>query len=395
MRIRGFCIALVLLTLLPAAHAHTRDEVRGRYALISEWSEGALYLSRPSVSAPYDAGGVRPDALQDALNYINFFRWLAGLEPVELDDRLNDIAQYGAVLQAANDAVSHDPARPSDMPSDFFEKARYASRSSNIAKLNWMSDGVLRDAVEHFARDGGDANLAALGHRRWLLNPRMARTGLGLASAASGVSYIAMYAHDMQAEPGDWDYVAWPGAGAFPAEFLAPELAWSIVLNPEKYAIGDVRVAVTDLGTGEVYRFPGEGGYFRIDEGNYGAGPCLIFRPDAPGDYVQNQRFRVEVAGLLGPKIRYEVGMISLYPIAPASVEVSPRALELAAGESAALSAAVFPAWADDLSVRWESADPSVATVEGGTVAAVSAGSCEVFAVAANGRRDACLVTVR
>ncbi|NLF26778.1 MAG: hypothetical protein GX592_02690 [Clostridiales bacterium] len=394
MRIRGFCIALVLLTLLPAAHAHTRDEVRGRYALISEWSEGALYLSRPSVSAPYDAGGVRPDALQDALNYINFFRWLAGLEPVGLDEKLTGIAQCGAVLQAANDEVSHDPRRPPDMPPDFFEKAKYAAKSSNIAKLNWMSDGVLRDAVEHFALDGGEANLRALGHRRWLLNPRMALTGLGLASAESGLSYIAMYAHDMQADPGEWEYVAWPGAGAFPAELLAPEIAWSIVLNPEVYAIGDVRVTLVNLETGEVYAFPGDG-YFKVDEGNYGAGPCLIFRPDVPEDYRQNQRFRVEVEGLSGPSIRYEVEMIALYPIGPASVEISPRSLEMAAGESAELSAGVFPAWADDLSVVWESTDPSVATVEGGTVTAASAGDCEIHAVAVNGRRDACAVRVR
>ena len=75
----------------------------------------------------------------------------------------------------------------------------------------------------------------------------MAYTGFGLANDDTGMSYVAMYAHDLQGDPGAWEYVAWPAAGAFPAELMQAELAWSIVLNPEIYDATDAWVRLTDL----------------------------------------------------------------------------------------------------------------------------------------------------
>ncbi len=293
MRIRGFCVALAAIAaLLPlsGAQAHERAEVRRRYQAAVSRDEEAPYAALPSARAPYAVGELRAEALEDALDYLNFLRWLPGLAPVALDARLTEIAQYGAVLQAANDAVSHAPAQPPQMGEDFFQKARYAAESSNIARINWTGGDPLRAGLQLFARDDGEENLAALGHRRWLLSPLMAATGLGLAASESGHSYITMYAHDMQADPGDWDYVAWPSAGAFPAELMSAELAWSLVLNPARYDAENARVTLTNLETGEIYAFPGEGGFFALDEGGYGAGPCLIFRPRVSEDYQQNQR---------------------------------------------------------------------------------------------------------
>ena len=151
---------------------------------------------------------------------------------MELDPALNSIAQQGAVLSAANGFVSHDPPAPADMDAAFAGAAHYAASSCNIARLNWTSEDVLRQGVLYFARDDGEENLSVLGHRRWLLNPNMAYTGFGLAMDEAGMSYITMYAHDLQADPGDWQYIAWPSAGAFPAELMSEDLAWSIILNP-------------------------------------------------------------------------------------------------------------------------------------------------------------------
>ncbi len=395
MRLRGFLVALaaVLLLFTPAS-AHTREEVRAQYAKISDWSAGNLYLSEPSVSAPYAAGEVRPEALSDALDYLNFLRWLAGLEEVELDSALTGIAQYGAVLTAANGFVSHEPPAPADMDAAFYDKALYAAGTCNIVSLNWTSEDVLRQGLAYFARDDGEQNLSTLGHRRWLFNPVMGYTGFGLAGDANGASYITMYAHDLQGEPGAWEYVAWPSAGAFPAELMSAELAWSIVLNPEIYDTDGAWARLTNLETGAVYNFPGDGGYFAVDSGGYGAGPCLIFRPEVEEDYEQNQRWLVEAGTGAGAAISYVVEMISLYPVEPASVEISPRQTQMRVGETLALTAAVVPDWADDLSVAWSSSDESVATVENGVVTAVGAGSCEIRATAVNGKADACALTV-
>ena len=368
--------------------------MRASYQAISDWTEGGLFAEEPSVSAPYIAGEVRAEALEDALDYLNFLRDLAGLAPVELDPALNSIAQQGAVLSAANGFVSHDPPAPADMDAAFYDAARYAASSCNIARLNWTSEDVLRQGVLYFARDDGEANLSVLGHRRWLLNPNMAYTGFGLAMDDVGMSYITMYAHDLQADPGDWQYIAWPSAGAFPAELMSEDLAWSIILNPDLYDTDGAWVRLTDLNSGEVYEFPGDGGYFAVDEGTYGAGPCLIFRPERTKDYEQNQFWRVEAGTSSGAAIAFEVEMISLYPVEAASVEMTPREATLRPGETLQLSAAVVPEWADDLSIAWSSGDKSVATVENGLVTAVGAGECEIFATAVNGKQDVCRLTV-
>lgn len=395
MRFRGFlALAAAVLLLFASASAHTREEVRAQYVKISDWTEGGLYLSEPSSSPPYAAGEVKPEALEDALNYLNFLRWLAGLEAVKLDSALTEIAQYGALLTAANGFVSHQPPAPADMDAAFYDKAAYAAASCNIASLNWSSADVLRQGVAYFVRDDGEQNLSTLGHRRWLLNPAMGYTGFGLANDEAGMSYVTMYAHDLQGAPGAWEYVAWPAAGAFPAELMSAELAWSIVLNPEIYDPEGAWARLTNLETGAVYNFPGEGGYFAVDDGGYGAGPCLIFRPNVEEDYEQNQRWLVEAGTSSGAVISYAVEMISLYPVEPFAVEISPRQARLRPGETLTLTAAVVPDWADDLSVVWSSSDEGVATVENGVVTAVAAGTCEIRAAAVNGEADVCALTV-
>lgn len=394
MRFRSFLALMTVLLFAMPARALTREEVRERYAAISDWTQGEIFVEEPAAQAPYAAGAVEEQALADALAYLNFLRALAGVAPVELDANLTSIAQYGAVLSAANGYVSHDPPAPADMDAAFYEKARYAAQSCNIARLNWSSQDVLREAVAYFVRDDGEENLATLGHRRWALNPMMGATGFGLATDAEGASYATMYAHDLQGEAGTWKYVAWPSAGAFPAELMNGDLAWSISVAADWFDTEGAWVRLSDAVTGAVYEFPGEGGYFYVDEGAYGAGACLIFRPEGVDGYAQNQVWRVEAGNASGQKIAYEVEMISLYPIEPSSVEVSPREANLRVGQALRLEGAVVPQWADEVELVWESTDPSVATVEDGEVLAVGAGECEIRAVAVNGRADACKVTV-
>lgn len=64
----------------------------------------------------------------------------------------------------------------------------------------------------------------------------------------------------------------------------------------------------------------------------------------------------------------------------PTSVSVSPSSLSLTEGESASLTANVLPEDAKYGSISWSSADTKVATVSGGMVTAVSAGTTTVTA---------------
>ena len=381
---------------------HTRDEVRAMYADITVNSEGSPYVEEPSVSGEYSAGRITDAALSSALDYVNFFRYLAYLDGnVTLDSLYTLRAQHAAALLAANDALSHDAPRPEGMSDSFYQTAHTGTMSSNIAAINWMADDILNIAMEYFVRDDGEVNLDTLGHRRWLLNPYLGATGFGLANSETGMSYAAMYAHDTSADPGQWESVRWPSEGAFPADLTSADIPWSVTLNPEVYA--------DDFSETSVQLYENTAGraglkYFGVSTDNYGAGPCIIFLPDLESmgisDYQQNQVWYVRIEGLRtvdgeSASIEYTVEMMSLYPIDPAAVEVEPRALEMDVGDLCILTAQVVPEWADDVSVSWSSTDENVATVDAeGYVTAVAPGKCEIVATSANGRSDACNVNV-
>ena len=188
---------LILLLQIPALAGHTREEVRRAYRAVSDWSEGSPYAREPKVTAPYDEGLLSEASAEDALNFLNFARWLCGLDPVRRSAIYDYQCQHGAVLLAALDYVDHNAPRPADMDRNFYDSAHLATTSGSIVKFNWMRSSILREGVEYFLRDDGESNLASLGHRRWALNPLMASTGFGLANSASGMSYVLMYAHDL------------------------------------------------------------------------------------------------------------------------------------------------------------------------------------------------------
>lgn len=75
------------------------------------------------------------------------------------------------------------------------------------------------------------------------------------------------------------------------------------------------------------------------------------------------------------------------------NVELSAYTLELAEGEEAELSAMVYPKFAANPTVVWNSDDESVATVTDGRVRAVSSGSCTITATAGSKKAE-CAVQV-
>ena len=410
MLIKRLALLLALLALVSApAGAMTREEVRQAYAAITE-TGASPYIEAPRVSAPYEAGELTGDARREALDFLNFARRLAGLTPVSESTIYNYQCQRGAALLAALDYVDHSAPKPRDMDQNFYDSAHLATTSGSIAKFSWMRPGILREGVEYFLRDDGEENLSNLGHRRWALNPAMGLTGFGLANSESGMSYVVMYAHDLSAIDAEWDSVPWPAPGAFPAELIHDHLAWSIMLNPERYdlAASDISIALTEETLGLRFEFrPAEGtgdGFCCVNYEGYGAGPCLVFRPDlaAAGvvDYQQNQRWRVRLDGLTRADgsethLEYTVDMVSLFVQDAVNIEISQLEAALHPGETLALDADVIPAYADDLSVAWTSTDPAVATVdERGSVTAVAPGTCQILCRDAAGHEDACAVTV-
>ena len=408
---RAFCILIALLLALGSAHAMSRDEMRALWQELSlSRSNASPYAEEPD-PVSFRAGALTQAAQADALGCLNFLRAVAGLSPVTLNPLYTLRAQSGAMLLAANDVLTHAPEQPEGMDDALYTTARAGAAQGNIAKFNWMRPEILIDGVTYFARDDGDANLPTLGHRRWLLNPRMAETGFGLANAESGMSYVTMYAVDDSNADAQWSSVAWPAAGVFPVEMMLRDLAWSVSLNDDLYdpEASAPRVVLREETTGVAFSFDalrGEGdGFCAFSREKCGSGSCIIFRPNLEtagiNEYVQNQVWTVEITGLRlrdgsAAEISYCCEMISLYPQDVANVELSVLEAALAPGGQLQLSAAVIPEYADDLTLVWTSSDEAVAGVdEDGLVTAHAPGSCIITASSANGRSDACRIAVQ
>ena len=309
------CAAVLLLTQAPvakAADSSYRDSGSLDMTKLSQTeianllSENPLTLpdeifeEEPSIIAPYRAGKVKTEALQAATDRLNALRRIAGLpDSVQLDMALSENAQYGAVIQAAQNGLSHTPAKPQDMDEAFYQEAYSASSSSNLA-----SGYTLTGAVDGFMEDSDASNIAMVGHRRWQLNPTMGKVGFGTAGR-----FVAEKVFDNSGTGCDYDFIAWPASGNFPAEeeqhvLFGGRYAWSVTLNPKKFqnpSLSSVSVTLTRESDGKSWELnqstrDTSGDYFNVELSGYGVSNCIIFRPSGIDQY--SGTYTVEISGL-------------------------------------------------------------------------------------------------
>ena len=88
--------------------------------------------------------------------------------------------------------------------------------------------------------------------------------------------------------------------------------------------------------------------------------------------------------------------IITVREIPVESIQLDMENLEMTEGEEAFLTATVLPANATNRNIKWSSSDNTVATVNGGTVRAISAGSVTIIATTESGGKTAtCNITVK
>jgi hypothetical protein len=237
----------------------------------------------------------------------NFVRYLAGLpSELELEQSLIDQAQYGALLLAATDELTHEPGKPVQMSRDMYDVGYRSTTTSNIS----VGVDTLSEQVLGFMDDLGLHNLKHVGHRRWILNPPLKKTGFGLAYASETAPYGAMQVFDTSdasAVKVDYEYIAWPAAGWFPSGFFAEEAAWSIAPNPQFYDLNqspNLSIELTNERTNAKWyldsndyqeREKGEFFHVSLSEGGYPS--ALVFRP-SDAVYNDASTYNVVVKGL-------------------------------------------------------------------------------------------------
>ncbi len=259
------------------------------------------YSQTPVTKAPYAIGRLSDDVLNDSINMLNNYRYIAGIPSnVTLNESYNELAQAASLVNAVNSTLTHYPAQPSDMSNEIYDLGAEGASHSNLA-AGMSSIGY---SLEHGWMSDSDAgNIDRVGHRRWVLNPTMSQTGFGLVVGDSGYRYFSgMYAFDRENKnAANYDVVAWPAQNT-PIGYFPSNDPWSISFN--EY-IDNATVNVTCVNTGEKWTFTGtdsckkntSDGYININNDGYGMNGCIIFRPAGGVKVIKDYSYNVSVSG--------------------------------------------------------------------------------------------------
>lgn len=261
------------------------------------------YSTQPDMTSPYqNSGKLDSTTLNNGLNAMNVMRYIAGLPEVTSNGNYNALCQNGAYISALNHTISHSPSRPNGVSDSIFESGSTACGSSNLA----MGYGNLAAAVLGYMDDSDSSNIDRLGHRRWILNPSMKQTGMGQVDR-----YSALYAFDNTFGETSLNGVCWP-AQNMPSEYFDGWQAWSWSAGERISDPTAVKVTLKRKSDGKTWRFSNSSadGYFNVENSNYGAAGCVIFRPD---DITINagDSYTVNITGT-GRTVSYTVNFFSL-----------------------------------------------------------------------------------
>jgi hypothetical protein len=190
--------------------------------------ELAEILERP-------AKGNFPPEQTEALNLLNAYRFLCGVEPeVTLDRSMFEGAMKAAAACQKFGGLSHDLGEHTESCN--------LHQNSGTSTIAW--------SVAGYIEDNGANNRDARGHRRWCLNPPMEETGFGISEDKR---YFAMWAHDSSGKA-KRDFWAYPGPGLFPLDYLHGN-GWSLYLTETAPPSENVKVEVYLLDERPVERF--------------------------------------------------------------------------------------------------------------------------------------------
>ena len=276
----------------------------------------------PSAVYPYRLGRLNQAFLQQNLDLVNFFRLSAGLPAVQYTDEDNTDAQYGAVVLAAANKLSHTPPRAANMDLVFYRRGCSAVSLANISMLMVsgrdaaaVEQNKLRAAIPVIMRNYMDgypnANRANVPHRRWILYPALQAVGIGCADAADSAMYQVLKIVTPQtagASGPDYDFIAWPASGAFPTQAITPDVPWSITLNPEEFRTpnrSSLCITVTRLSDGKVWVLNGssssnsaDSSFLLVNTQYYGVTNCILFAFPSGQKGSYSGDYRVTVTGL-------------------------------------------------------------------------------------------------
>jgi len=181
-----------------------RSAVKNNLGLASGWTGSASDCRAGSSSDSYDAATVES---------INWFRRMSGLAAVTEDFSASNEAQQTALMMHAQNNLSHYPTSA--------WRCHTAAGAATAAESNLTLGVVGPRGVLGQIEDPGAGN-EALGHRRWLLFPKLKSVGVANTNRASVVRVLGDFGNRNSVS----NWVSWPPPGYVPDETVFDR--WSI-----------------------------------------------------------------------------------------------------------------------------------------------------------------------
>ena len=361
--------------------SHSQQEIRAKI----QNSGGIVfdkvqYSVKPIIKAPYSIGELSEATQSSGIKLINNIRYIAGLDDnVTADKDAVKSAQAAAAISAINDELSHNPEKPEGMSDEMYQLCASGAGSSNLAS----GGETVNDAIIMWLDDGPTGSF---GHRRWILNPRMGKTGLGYAEA-----YSAMYAFD-GSNDGNQTRVAWP-ARQTPIDYIDPyggeyfsdshTYGWTLSTGKNE-DINSVQVQLERERDNRTWYF-GKGknqnsknsGYFNVNNNGYGQKGCIIFTPNKVV-YSNGDVYHVTITGAVEGTIKYDVNFFAMVPVTSLSFVAPFSTLQLR--NESDLKVKITPVNSSEKIIEYSSSNPNVVSYEDGIVCAHNAGTAVVTA---------------
>lgn len=163
-----------------------------------------------------NAGSVASDILTKIFQRVHYYRLAVGLNNTITENTSQSAkAQEAALMMKSNNELNHFP--PSSW-SCYTEDGNEAAGRSNLAM--WRN----AEAVDLYISEPGDAN-GPVGHRRWLLWPRLTAMGVGNTDNSNVLWVVGNSGSAPSDAP---DFISWPPADYVPSNLVYPRWSFSI-----------------------------------------------------------------------------------------------------------------------------------------------------------------------
>jgi len=215
---------------------YNEDQDNYNLGVRTYWEPEFLYAEEPDLDT-CRAGELTPAAKDRALEAMNQIRALHGLEPVQWSRRYENQVQQAALIQAASGILNH---RPPPSAQCYTEAGAEGSATSNLSRgggnnRDWHADAARK--MVGWTNDARNVSLvAAVGHRRWLLNPFATYMSYGQVHGYAAQKVFGFDEEPVLVPEIEVDYVAFPYE-TYPFHLVAGDPPWSFSVIEEKLNI--------------------------------------------------------------------------------------------------------------------------------------------------------------